>query len=129
MKEYAIHCSHAKKNATFLNYRWEESTSGPPRKYYIITPEGETFLGTLNVAWSELNQSVNKITQNKKMNKTVTINLANTAFVINEMAYLLPQEYLNQLKQTYKNTEGSNDILEDIEARIAELFKERMKSN
>ena len=63
------------------------------------------------------------------MNKTVTINLANTAFVINEMAYLLPQEYLNQLKQTYKNTEGSNDILEDIEARIAELFQERMKSN
>lgn len=63
------------------------------------------------------------------MNKTVTINLANTAFVIDEMAYLLLQEYLNQLKQTFKNTEGSNDILEDIEARIAELFQERKKSN
>ena len=57
------------KNATFLNYRWEESTSGPPRKYYMITPEGETFLATLNVAWSELNQSVNKISQIKKNKK------------------------------------------------------------
>ena len=35
------------KNASLLQYRWEESTSGPPRKYYSITAEGEAFLGEL----------------------------------------------------------------------------------
>ena len=30
------------KNAKLLTYRWEESSSGPPRKYYSITPEGKT---------------------------------------------------------------------------------------
>ena len=32
------------KNGEFLAYRWEESTSGPPRKYYQITDKGKTFL-------------------------------------------------------------------------------------
>ena len=63
------------------------------------------------------------------MNKTVNINLANTAFTIDEVAYLLLKEYLNQLKETFKNTEGSEDIMDDIEARIAELFQERKKNS
>lgn len=62
------------------------------------------------------------------MNKTVNINLANTAFIIDEKAYELLQEYLNQLGETFKNTEGKEDILGDIEARIAELFHERKKN-
>ena len=51
------------KNAEFLTYRWEESTSGPPRKYYAITPKGERFLKELAQTWGELTQSVNIITR------------------------------------------------------------------
>ena len=53
------------KNADLLQYRWEESTSGPPRKYYSITPKGEAFLIELKIAWKELNQAVNIITSKK----------------------------------------------------------------
>ena len=46
------------KNAGLLAYRWEESTQGPPRKYYSITDEGRTFLAELNSSWQELVESV-----------------------------------------------------------------------
>ena len=62
------------------------------------------------------------------MNKTVNINLANTAFTIDEMAYKLLQEYLNQLSETFKKTEGKEEIQGDIETRIAELFHELKKN-
>ncbi|MDL1914244.1 MAG: PadR family transcriptional regulator [Bergeyella sp.] len=52
------------KNSKFLSYRWEESASGPPRKYYKITDEGKLFLTELQNTWYELTQSVKKITQN-----------------------------------------------------------------
>ena len=48
------------KNTGLLAYRWEESTSGPPRKYYRLTPEGEQFLKELQAAWVELVDAVNK---------------------------------------------------------------------
>lgn len=50
------------KNAGLLNYRWEESTSGPPRKYYELTETGKIFLKELNTTWSELQEAVNKVT-------------------------------------------------------------------
>lgn len=50
------------KNAGLLNYRWEESTSGPPRKYYGLTETGKLFLKELNTTWSDLQQAVNKVT-------------------------------------------------------------------
>jgi PadR family transcriptional regulator PadR len=53
------------KNADLLHYRWEESSSGPPRKYYSLTPKGEAFLSELQKVWSELNKAVKTITQNK----------------------------------------------------------------
>ena len=53
------------KNADLLHYRWEESSSGPPRKYYSLTPKGEAFLSELQKVWSELNKAVKIITQNK----------------------------------------------------------------
>ncbi len=46
------------KNGGFLEYRWEESTSGPPRKYYSITNNGNKFLDELHISWSELNKAV-----------------------------------------------------------------------
>ncbi|MBG7629334.1 MAG: PadR family transcriptional regulator [Bacteroidetes bacterium] len=53
------------KNAGLLNYRWEESTSGPPRKYYGLTETGKLFLKELNTTWSDLILAVNLITTKK----------------------------------------------------------------
>lgn len=52
------------KNSELLDYRWEESTQGPPRKYYEMTPKGEQFLNELDIAWKEINQVVDKLKQN-----------------------------------------------------------------
>jgi PadR family transcriptional regulator, regulatory protein PadR len=52
------------KNAELLSYRWEESTSGPPRKYYDITSEGKTFLSDLDQTWADLVKAV-KLTTKK----------------------------------------------------------------
>mgnify|MGYP001106969959 CR=1 FL=1 len=53
------------KNAGILAYRWEESVSGPPRKYYKLTELGTKFLQELNHTWNELEKAVNKTkTQN-----------------------------------------------------------------
>ena len=54
------------KNAGLLNYRWEESTSGPPRKYYGLTETGKLFLSELNTTWRELQNAVNLVTNTKK---------------------------------------------------------------
>jgi len=53
------------KNAGLLAYRWEESTSGPPRKYYALTETGKLFLNELNTTWSDLQQAVKKVTSQK----------------------------------------------------------------
>ncbi|MDP4636955.1 MAG: PadR family transcriptional regulator [Crocinitomicaceae bacterium] len=53
------------KNMELLSYRWEESPSGPPRKYYSLTNMGKTFLAELNATWSELTTAVNQITNKK----------------------------------------------------------------
>ena len=45
-----------------LDYRWEESTSGPPRKYYILTEQGKIFLSELERTWVELHKAVNALT-------------------------------------------------------------------
>ncbi|QHV99601.1 MULTISPECIES: PadR family transcriptional regulator [Spirosoma] len=49
------------KNAGLLDYKWVESTSGPPRKYYILTDLGRNSLESLNETWQELAESVNSI--------------------------------------------------------------------
>ena len=51
------------KDAGFLTYRWEESRSGPPRKYYKLTPVGQKFLNELDETWDELAQAVKKMTR------------------------------------------------------------------
>ncbi len=49
------------KNDSLLSYEWQESTQGPPRKYYTLTEKGEEFLRELDTAWSELGDTVNLI--------------------------------------------------------------------
>ena len=50
------------KNMNLLDYRWAESTAGPPRKYYTITEEGRAFLSELERTWIELQLAVSHIT-------------------------------------------------------------------
>ncbi len=54
------------KNTGLLTYRWEESTSGPPRKYYKLTEIGEQYLKELQISWQELVDAVNKTIESGK---------------------------------------------------------------
>ena len=54
------------KNAALVSYKWVDSESGPPRKYYSITPSGSQFLSELDATWAGLQQSVNLITSKIK---------------------------------------------------------------
>jgi PadR family transcriptional regulator PadR len=49
------------KNAGLLSYRWEESTQGPPRKYYALTDKGREVLKESEASWRELIESVDSI--------------------------------------------------------------------
>lgn len=51
------------KNAELLTYRWVESNSGPPRKYFSLTEKGESFYNELEATWSQLTNAVNIITE------------------------------------------------------------------
>ncbi|MBX9732518.1 MAG: PadR family transcriptional regulator, partial [Chitinophagaceae bacterium] len=51
------------KNAELLTYRWVESNSGPPRKYFVMTEKGLTFYQELERTWQELADAVHVLTQ------------------------------------------------------------------
>ncbi len=53
------------KNADMLTYRWVESNSGPPRKYFSLTPKGEAFYQELQATWNELANAVNTLTSKR----------------------------------------------------------------
>ena len=58
------------KNDGLLRYEWQESTQGPPRKYYALSPVGEQFLEGLDTAWTELSNTINYL----KNIKDLTLN-------------------------------------------------------
>lgn len=49
------------KNEGLLSYRWQESTSGPPRKYFALTEDGKSILNQLKEGWQNINGSIEKI--------------------------------------------------------------------
>ena len=49
------------KNDGILSYEWQESTQGPPRKYYVLTEEGREALQQMDLAWKELENTVHNI--------------------------------------------------------------------
>ena len=51
------------KNAELLTYRWVESNSGPPRKYFSLTEKGNAFYNELESTWNQLSDAVKLITQ------------------------------------------------------------------
>lgn len=55
------------KNQGLLAYTWKESSSGPPRKYYTLTPLGEQFTNELRATWQELVDAVNQTTSNNSV--------------------------------------------------------------
>jgi PadR family transcriptional regulator PadR len=50
------------KNAGMLSYRWEESASGPPRKYFMLTDDGLKLYEQLRTSWQDLSKAVNNLT-------------------------------------------------------------------
>lgn len=57
------------RKAGLVDYKWVESNSGPPRKYYTLTDEGTSFLGGLDQTWDELVSSTKKIIAKKEKKK------------------------------------------------------------
>lgn len=60
------------------------------------------------------------------MNKTISVNIAGFAFTIEEHAYEKLSRYLESIKKNFKNESDCDEIMADIEARIAELFQEKL---
>ena len=52
------------KNEGLLSYRWQESTGGPPRKYYTLTPDGQQLLQQLHQEWQSISIAISQITSN-----------------------------------------------------------------
>ena len=49
------------KNDGLLSYEWQESTQGPPRKYYALTNDGDAALDQLDAGWNELARTVSSL--------------------------------------------------------------------
>ena len=52
------------KNEGLLSYRWQESTGGPPRKYYTLTLDGQQLLQQLHQEWQTISTAISQITSN-----------------------------------------------------------------
>lgn len=63
------------------------------------------------------------------MNKTININLGGLVFYIDEDAYQQLKNYLSAIERSLSSSEGKEEIIADIESRIAELFNEKLKDN
>lgn len=61
------------------------------------------------------------------MNKTININLGGRAFVIDEDAYAKLDYYLTSIHDYFKNSEGYEEITNDIESRMGELFADNLR--
>lgn len=69
------------------------------------------------------------IFKNKNMKKTCTVNIHGVVFNIDEDAYELLSSYIKSIKQQFANESEQNEVMADIEERIAELFKERVTAS
>ena len=59
------------KNNGILQYEWQESVSGPPRKYYELTEAGQVFLSELESGWEELEQAIQLLRTKNDNNKGI----------------------------------------------------------
>lgn len=49
------------KNSGILSYRWEESPSGPPRKYFCLTEDGKVLLAQLQEEWEAIKEAIERV--------------------------------------------------------------------
>jgi len=63
------------------------------------------------------------------MKKTLTVNLNNTVFHIDDDAYDMLQTYLHEIADHFQSEDERKEIMNDIEARIAELFNEKLQKS
>lgn len=56
------------RTAGFVTFSWKESSVGPPRKYYALTPQGQTFQESLLTQWRELSQAIETLVTEKENN-------------------------------------------------------------
>jgi len=61
------------------------------------------------------------------MDKTISISLGGFSFILDEIAYNKLKIYLEDVKKSLRGTDGIEDIIEDVEIRISELFRERIQ--
>ena len=59
------------------------------------------------------------------MDKTININIAGTLFQIDEVAFRILRDYLQAINNRFRNAEGGNETVEDIESRIAEILQSK----
>lgn len=62
------------------------------------------------------------------MDKTISISLGGYSFIVDDAAYLKLKRYLDEVRRSLNGMEGTDDVISDVEIRIAELFKERLGS-
>ncbi len=62
------------------------------------------------------------------MNRTITANLGGQVFVVDENAFEKLNKYIESIKERFAQTEGKEEIINDIETRIAEIFSQRLKA-
>ena len=60
------------------------------------------------------------------MDKTISISLGGFSFIVDDRAFLKLKNYLDEIRHSLHGMEGTDDIIADVETRIAELFKERL---
>jgi PadR family transcriptional regulator PadR len=65
------------KNADMLTYRWVESNSGPPRKYFSLTEKGLQFYRELEATWNELANAVNTLATNNEQLSNIPSSTSN----------------------------------------------------
>jgi hypothetical protein len=63
------------------------------------------------------------------MNKTVTVNIGGMVFHIEEQAYDQLKKYLEAIRGYFTSSDGRDEIIQDIESRVAEMFTERIGSS
>jgi PadR family transcriptional regulator, regulatory protein PadR len=91
------------KNAGLVEYKWVESLSGPPRKYYVLTQVGKQFLDELQTTWDELVASTQHITLRatngssaKKFEETTSATNTNATNSPNDLSQTFDSSNLEQ---------------------------------
>ena len=119
------------KNAETLTTDGQKALQVRPRKYYSMTSEGETVLKALEASWDQFVDSVNSLSTapNKSdysWSKHATYHSGDFCFTLSSLHTMCSTAYLADLKQVLRGAEGKDDILQEVEHRLAELFTEFM---